>query len=167
MKYTLYVYRYDDEAGYGVVESERFSPSFDYWPESGSRAEPSVKIGEFDTVKELAELLIEREPEHYTAETAREEAVDLLEFIGVDAEDEANDCFYGIPEIYMIWHGSWADPEIMYNGRLYNYLDIEDALFSTWQEERDDSAFEGNFSEWMKSNPDIVYGYLDNLEMLD
>ena len=74
MKYTLYLWRTDDEGGYGMVESEKFSPSFDYHPETGWRAQPSVKIGEFNTVDELADLLMVKYPEYYTHESAEQEA---------------------------------------------------------------------------------------------
>lgn len=33
-----------------------------------------------------------------------------------------------------IWHGSQSDPEIEYKGRLFNYWDIEDALWEGFLE---------------------------------
>ena len=78
-----------------------------------------------------------------------------------------NNCFYGIPKIYMIWHGQWSDPEIMYKEKLYNYWDIEGAFYSMWEEEKADGTFEGTFEDWMMNNHDTVYGYFDDLEMME
>ena len=65
MKYTLYAWRTDDECGLDICFSSEFSSSTGYYPETGWRAEPSVKIGEFNTVSELADLLIADDPLYY------------------------------------------------------------------------------------------------------
>jgi hypothetical protein len=38
------------------------------------------------------------------------------------------DLFLGLRGVYYIWHGEWADPEIEYYGKLYNYWDVVDAM---------------------------------------
>ena len=38
------------------------------------------------------------------------------------------DWFYGIQGIEFIWHGEQSDPEVAYNGKIYNYFDLEDML---------------------------------------
>jgi hypothetical protein len=67
-KYTLYAWRSDDEGGLNICKCEDFTPSRGYNPESGWRARPSEKIGDFDTAEELAAL----------AEISVEEAAEWL-----------------------------------------------------------------------------------------
>lgn len=55
--YTLYAWRTDDEGGYAVCKREEFSPSLRYRPESGPWARPSIKIGDFNTIEELTDLI--------------------------------------------------------------------------------------------------------------
>jgi hypothetical protein len=55
-KYTLYAWLADDEGGMNICKCEDFTPKKEYNPESGWRAMPSVKIGDFDTAEELAKL---------------------------------------------------------------------------------------------------------------
>ena len=56
-KFTLYCFKADDEGGYGVCKAEDFTPMLDYRPQTGWRAEKSIKIADFDTVAELATIL--------------------------------------------------------------------------------------------------------------
>lgn len=67
------------------------------------------------------------------------------------------DLFYGTPDVYIIWHGEWSDPELLYNGHLYNYYDIEDCLYNAWQEEKPDVPFD----TWVQQNSDMVYSALE------
>lgn len=62
-EFTLYVFRSDDEGGYGVCKTAEWSPKIGYNPESGWRAKPSEKVGEFDSVEELANILMSNEKE--------------------------------------------------------------------------------------------------------
>lgn len=54
--------------------------------------------------------------------------------------------FRGCPSIKIRWHGEWSDPELMYNGYLANYYEIEDYLVAQAREEgideNDDAAFD-------------------------
>ena len=59
-KYVVYDWRADDEGGTGIYLANEWSTMVGYCPESGWRARPSVKIGEFDTVEELAKILSDR-----------------------------------------------------------------------------------------------------------
>lgn len=36
--------------------------------------------------------------------------------------------YLDIKGVKFIYHGDWADPEIMYKGHLFNYYDVEDPL---------------------------------------
>lgn len=37
--------------------------------------------------------------------------------------------------IEFVYHGNWSDPELIYDGKSFNYWDIEDALWSMFCEE--------------------------------
>lgn len=77
-KFTVYSWRTDDEGDIDVCLTEKFSPSLKYDPYSGWRARPSIKIGEFDTVDELADVLFADSPEFFeTKENALTEAMYL------------------------------------------------------------------------------------------
>lgn len=52
----------------------------------------------------------------------------------------------GVEGTRYIWHGCWSDPEIYYDGYLFNYWDVEDAL-----------------SEEDKEDPDLLEGVLYDL----
>ena len=55
-KYTLYAWTADDEGGLAICLYDEFSIYRGYRPETGWRAQPSVKIGDFNTAEELANL---------------------------------------------------------------------------------------------------------------
>lgn len=57
--YTFYAWRTDDEGGCDVCKREEFSPTLRYHPESGPWARHSIKIGDFNTLEELAEIIFE------------------------------------------------------------------------------------------------------------
>ena len=78
-KYTLYAGCSDDEGGYGICLASEFTPNCGYCPESGWRAKPSVKIGDFNTVSELADLLYVDDPNWFVDEPgAFMEAVSMM-----------------------------------------------------------------------------------------
>lgn len=79
-KFTLYAWRADDEGGIGICDSANFTPSIGYHPETGCWARPSVKISEFDTAQELAQLLHECDPDLYlSANDALDEAYLMIQ----------------------------------------------------------------------------------------
>ena len=81
MKYTLYVWTSDDEGGYGICLASEFSPSIGYKPESGWRARPSVKVGDFNTVSELADLLFADDPDAFIDKSgAYIDAIDMMDW---------------------------------------------------------------------------------------
>lgn len=43
----------------------------------------------------------------------------------------------GVEGTRVIWHGEWSDPEIYYDGYLFNYWDAEDALSEEDKEDTD------------------------------
>jgi len=43
--------------------------------------------------------------------------------------------YHGIPGTRFIWHGEWSDPEVEYQGKLYNGNSLEDTLWSIYRTE--------------------------------
>ena len=72
--------------------------------------------------------------------------------------------YRGIPNIEFVWHGEWADPELIYKGHKFNYWDIEDSLWDyfleghTGKEEPTDDMF----ADWVRENHDTVYNMLED-----
>ena len=60
-KFAVYEWRSDDEGGFGICRAEQFSPL------CGSFARPSQKIGEFNTVEGLAEILFDSCSDDYAS----------------------------------------------------------------------------------------------------
>lgn len=73
-----------------------------------------------------------------------------------------NELFYGVPDVHLIWHGQWSDPELLYKEKLYNYYDIEDCLYLAWQEENSNVPF----VIWVQQNEDKVYSALEVMACL-
>lgn len=63
--------------------------------------------------------------------------------------------YRGVPGTEFIYHGEWADPEIVYENNVYNYNDVEDVLYNLCDEDiRDD---EEKFNEFViKEFPYII-----------
>ena len=64
-KYIAFSWNADDEGGYWMCPNGEFNPNMGYDPNSGWRAQPSVAIGEFSTVEELAHLLFNDCPDFF------------------------------------------------------------------------------------------------------
>ena len=80
----------------------------------------------------------------------------------VDYEVDKNKLFYGVPDVYLIYIHDWTDPYVEYQGNLYNYYELEDMLWSDYNEvceedgvEPSEDDFETNFV-----TPDSVYNVL-------
>lgn len=75
--------------------------------------------------------------------------------------------FYGVPDVEFIWHNSWADPEISYQGELYNYFDLEEGLLNYYHEVCEETGIDDpndeDFDKWVNQNPDCVYNELYDL----
>ena len=58
------------------------------------------------------------------------------------------------------------DPTIFYNGKYYNYYDVEDALWSEFKEYCEETGVicdEDGFEQWISEDPERVYGWLDEI----
>ena len=77
-----------------------------------------------------------------------------------------NNYFYGIRGIKYISHGEWADPELIWHGKSFNYYDIEMPLWEAYREEcseRGERPDENIFDTWVKKNAYLAREYLQNL----
>ena len=76
--------------------------------------------------------------------------------------------WYGVPGIKMIYHGDWADPELKYKGKLFNYYGIKNSLWEFYKEDLEEKLFElineenidDGFERWITNNHETVYEYL-------
>lgn len=60
--------------------------------------------------------------------------------------------YRGVPNSAFIWHGEWADPEIIYNKKKLNYWDVDDVLWDNFKEfceENNIEATEEEFDKWV------------------
>lgn len=74
--------------------------------------------------------------------------------------------FYGIYGIEMIPHGEWADPELVWHGKSFNYYDVEDSLWFEYKEfchENGKTPNDDDFEKWVKKNAYLAREYLQNL----
>ena len=69
----------------------------------------------------------------------------------------------GVPGTKFIWHGEWADPEILYKNQLINSNDAEDMLYNSYEEEREE-GYKGSFDQWVAEQPKgYLAGCLDDI----
>lgn len=64
-------------------------------------------------------------------------------------------CFYGIRGIKYIWHGAWADPELVWHKKSFNYYDLENSLWELFREDcrqTGSAPDENTFPAWAKKN---------------
>lgn len=71
--------------------------------------------------------------------------------------------FYGIRGIEFIWRGAWADPELIWHKKSFNYYDVETPLYETYKEELQDGRTQLDFETWVKKNAYLARYYLQNL----
>ena len=69
-----------------------------------------------------------------------------------------------------IWNGTWSDPELKYKNRLFNYWDIEEAIFENFKDWANEYGIKVNsdnedelFDEYCRNdNGTAVKNYLDD-----
>ena len=74
----------------------------------------------------------------------------------------------GSKDIEYVWKGPWSDPELVYDGKTFNYWDIEDALWNMFLEENpqwtdddsDNPECEDEFNRYVQYNGAL---YLDDV----
>ena len=76
------------------------------------------------------------------------------------------DCYCGIPDIIILWHGEWADPEICWNGLTCDYYDLDESLWESYAEEcreNDVPPDVDRFPAWVKENAELAMEFLRNM----
>ena len=76
--------------------------------------------------------------------------------------------YRGSKDIEYVWKGPWSDPELVYDGKTFNYWDIEDALWNMFLEENpqwtdddsDNPECEDEFNRYVQYNGAL---YLDDV----
>ena len=78
--------------------------------------------------------------------------------------------WYGIKNVYAIFNGAWADPEVGYKGYAINESLLTDSLWDVYNEQvsapdyTDQIAYkeyENGFVDWIRRNAEMVYADLD------
>lgn len=74
--------------------------------------------------------------------------------------------YFGVEGLEYIPHGEWADPDLVYKGRVFNYWDVFDRLFDEFLEENPeytDSQAEEMFDQYLRENPSEIESVLYDL----
>lgn len=82
-----------------------------------------------------------------------------------EAHTNSTDMWRGVKGTAYVWHGEWADPEVLYDGKEINCVDLEDNAWAFYKDECEgdgkqpsEQEFDNLPSEWFKD-------YLDNWYM--
>lgn len=84
-------------------------------------------------------------------EEAKEEKMDKKSILKNKINKDAG--FRGAKNVEMIWHGTQSDPELKYKDYLFNYWDIEDALWDEYKEKESNPTEEG-FDKYVQTHVD-------------
>lgn len=78
---------------------------------------------------------------------------------GLNEKEMKTDCYYlGIRGVHLIWHGEWADPELMYRNKVANYYDVETTMYGYFKNEfpmvegETDKEYSDRFDKYCKDN---------------
>ena len=67
-----------------------------------------------------------------------------------------NNYYRGIRDIEFIWHGATPDPELLYQGKVVNYYDVEDTIWQEYKEDGHDSDDEEEFTKYCQSHEEEI-----------
>lgn len=73
--------------------------------------------------------------------------------------------FLGIKGIEFVWHGEWADPEVIYKNRSFDVWSVQEELedaYDAYVRDRLIRPYKGGWEEWAKKNPRSVKALLDD-----
>lgn len=74
-----------------------------------------------------------------------------------------SDNWMGVPGAKFIYHGDWADPEIVYNGFSINYYDVEQGFIDVYREEHPEDKNDEGFDDWLRQQGSTwIQGCLDD-----
>ena len=76
----------------------------------------------------------------------------------------------GVPGTIYRYHGDWSDPEVEYDGKLYNEWDLQEYIGDSFNDYVEENGIDlhndwhGEFAKWLKDNPDYAYSAFNDLE---
>lgn len=86
--------------------------------------------------------------------------------------DESTWC--GVPGTIYRYHGDWSNPEVEYEGKLYNEWDLQEYIgeaFDEYCKENDiilsSDKWSSEFAKWLEENPEYAYSASEELEPVD
>ena len=132
-----------------------------------------------DDVIELIDALIQKVEQINGGQKAKKEAFNgamddsVAKYIyDTYVDDKSKDLYRGVPDVEFVYHGDWADPELVYQGKSYDYYDIEGPMWEMYNEDfpapedynsDEYKEWEDRFDDYVRDNAYMVYDYLDNL----
>ena len=72
-----------------------------------------------------------------------------------EVSTNSQETWRGIPGTKFIWHGEWADPEILYQGKLINGSELEDFFHNEWKYEMEEYGYDMDYETWMNQKSPI------------
>ena len=143
-------------------------------------------VDQWTVLQELGESPLE----YYTDDVWDALYSDIADRMEVHEDDETNESlktrknrklkesvkngYRGSDDIEYVWKGHWSDPELVYDGKTFNYWDIEDALWNMFLEENpqwtdddsDNPECEDEFNGYVQYNgalylDDVIASYFD------
>ena len=79
----------------------------------------------------------------------------------------SKETYRGVPGSTYIWHGEWADPEVLWDGVELNVTDIEEGLWYSYKDdcaERGENPTEQGYEAWLKEmGTEYIASQLDDL----
>lgn len=73
----------------------------------------------------------------------------------------ANYC--NVPGVEFVYHNDWADPELIYKGRVFNIHDAEDLLWDEFQAQTNNQGTADEYVSFVQANPSLLTDLLDDL----
>ena len=81
----------------------------------------------------------------------------------------SKDTYRGVPGSTYIYHGEWADPEVLWKGVEINANDVEDSLWESYEDDcrdRRERPTDDGFDEWLdEMGTSYIATTLDELAM--
>lgn len=72
--------------------------------------------------------------------------------------------YCGIEGVKFIFIDEYADPQLYYNGKLYNAVDLEENFFEEYKAKVAIGEFTGRFGDYLNENAIMVCAALEDLQ---
>lgn len=73
--------------------------------------------------------------------------------------------WYGIEEIDFYFYNTTVDPEICYDGKFYNAVEVECTMYYDYEEGGNTENYT-SFAEYMRTHKDDIFELLENLKSM-